>query len=62
MARTIIEDYLNDNRGHFDLAYDIPRRAREILRQANAQVPDNNDKPIVLALREISEKREEKKI
>lgn len=56
MARTILEDYTQDTESHFELAYKIPRRAREIHRRADARVAERNDKPIVVALREISER------
>ena len=56
MARTILEDYYQDTSSQFELAYKIPQRAREIMRSDNARVKKYNDKPIVLALREISER------
>ena len=56
MARTILSDYYKDTDSHFELAYKIPRRAREIQRRANAIVAERSDKPIVIALREISER------
>ena len=56
MARTILDDYFQDTDSHFELAYKIPHRAREIQRTGNALVEPNGDKPIVVALREISER------
>lgn len=56
MAQTIIEDYYKTTTSHFDLALDIARRAREIQRRNDALVAGNDDKPIVIALREISER------
>lgn len=55
MARTILEDYFKTTESHFDLAHHIPIRAREIQRRGNARVVEHDDKPIVVALREISE-------
>ena len=57
MARTILSDYYKDTVSHFELTYKIPRRAREIQRCANAIVAEQDDKPIVIALREISERQ-----
>ena len=55
MTRTIIEDYRDKYENHFDLSYDIPRRARDIHRRGNTLIEDRGDKPIVLALRELVE-------
>lgn len=52
MARTTVDDCLTGDDSHFDLAYTVPRRAREILRSGEAAVQPGNDKPIVVALRE----------
>ena len=57
MARTILEDYYKYTGSHFELAYDIPRRARDIQRRGNALVAEREDKPIIIALREISERQ-----
>lgn len=56
MARTILEDYYHDTESHFELAYKIPQRAREIQRSGSPMVEARGDKPIVVALREISER------
>ncbi len=56
--RTILEDYQHIYPNHFDLAYDIPRRARVIKQRSSSLIPDHlarNDKPVVLALREITD-------
>ena len=57
MARTILEDYFQNTDSHFDIAYQIPRRGREIQRRGNSLVAERGDKPIVIALREISERQ-----
>lgn len=57
MARTILEDFLGEHDSHFELAYNVPRRARDIQRRGNAKVRENNDKPIVVALREVKENK-----
>lgn len=56
MARTILDDYYKHTSNHFELAFNIPRRAREIQRRGDALVAERGDKPIVVALREISER------
>jgi len=54
MARTTVEDCLDfvDNRFHLVLV--AAKRAREIAMGDDALVPVDNDKPTVLALREIA--------
>lgn len=54
MARITVEDCLQEGDSYFELAYASARRAREILRRGNPQVPENDDKTVVLALREVS--------
>lgn len=54
MARTTIEDCLDEHTGHFDLAYKIAPRAREIARSGESTVTAFGDKPLVVALREIA--------
>lgn len=54
MARITVEDCLNEGDSYFELAYTSARRAREILRRGNPQVPENDDKAIVVALREAA--------
>lgn len=54
--RTILDDYQHIYDNHFDLAYDIPRRARVIKQRGGSLIPDHiarQDKPVILALREI---------
>ncbi|MDM5146785.1 DNA-directed RNA polymerase subunit omega [Candidatus Persebacteraceae bacterium Df01] len=54
MSRTTIADCLEKCPNHFNLAYHAASRANNILRRGDAQVPDNDDKAIVIALREIA--------
>lgn len=57
MARVTVEDCLNsDIKNRFDLVMTAAKRARQIAVQgAEPMVAAENDKPTVLALREISE-------
>ncbi len=57
MARVTVEDCLDkvDNRFHLVLA--ASRRARQLAMGAQALVPWENDKPTVVALREIAENK-----
>ena len=55
MARVTVEDCLDNIDNRFDLVLNASRRARELARGAEARVPLENDKPTVLALREIAE-------
>lgn len=55
MARTTIEDCLDEGESHFDLAYQAARRARELMRRGDARVDELDDKPVVVALRETAE-------
>ena len=55
MARTTIEDCLGKDESHFQLAYKIAQRAREIMRRGDSRVEEYDDKPIVIALREEAE-------
>lgn len=55
---TFLEDFKDTYENHFDLAYYIPRRAREIKNRGHSLIPDHiakNDKPVVLALRELTD-------
>ena len=55
MARITVEDCLEHIENRFDLVLLAARRARQIARGADPLVPPENDKPTVLALREIAE-------
>lgn len=54
MARTTVDDCLNENDSHFELSYKVARRARDLLRRRNPQVAEEDDKPVVVALRETA--------
>lgn len=55
MARITVEDCLEHVENRFDLVLLAARRARQISQGADPLVPPENDKPTVLALREIAE-------
>lgn len=55
MARTTVEDCLENVENRFQLVLVASKRAREISLGADAMVEIDNDKPTVLALREIAE-------
>jgi DNA-directed RNA polymerase subunit omega len=55
MARITVEDCLEHVENRFDLVLLAARRARQIAQGAEPMVPAENDKPTVLALREIAE-------
>jgi DNA-directed RNA polymerase subunit omega len=55
MARTTVEDCLDNVENRFELVLVASKRAREISMGADAMVEIDNDKPTVLALREIAE-------
>ncbi len=55
MARVTVEDCLNHVDNRFDLVLLAARRARQIARGVQPLVDDENDKPTVIALREIGE-------
>ena len=55
MARITVEDCLEHVENRFDLVLLAARRARQIAQGAEPLVPVENDKPTVLALREIAE-------
>ncbi len=56
MARVTVEDCLQNVENRFDLVIKAARRAHMLeLGEADSQVPIDNDKPTVIALREISE-------
>jgi len=55
MARVTVEDSLQKLGNRFDLVLVAAKRARNISMGAEAMVPSENDKPTVIALREIAE-------
>jgi DNA-directed RNA polymerase subunit omega len=57
MARVTVEDCLEHVDNRFELVLMAAKRARQIAMGADALVDLENDKPTVLALREISEEK-----
>jgi len=57
MARITVEDCLQHVENRFQLVLVAARRARQLAAGAEPLVPRENDKPTVLALREIAEGR-----
>ena len=56
MARVTVEDCLENVDNRFELVMLATRRARQDARvRCGAMVPEENDKPTVIALREIAE-------
>ncbi len=55
MARITVEDCLENVANRFELVLLAARRARQISRGADPLVPEDNDKPTVIALREIAD-------
>jgi DNA-directed RNA polymerase subunit omega len=55
MARITVEDCLEHVENRFDLVLLAARRARQISQGADPLVPAENNKPTVIALREIAE-------
>lgn len=55
MARVTVEDSLARVRNRFDLVLIASKRARNISMGAEPMVSDDNDKPTVIALREIAD-------
>lgn len=55
MARVTVEDSLAQVNNRFDLVLIASKRARNISMGAEALLPADNDKPTVIALREIAE-------
>ena len=55
MARITVEDCLEHVENRFDLVLLAARRARQISQGADPLVAPENDKPTVIALREIAE-------
>jgi DNA-directed RNA polymerase subunit omega len=54
MARITIEDCLDNIDNRFKLVLTATKRARQISHGAEAMVDEENDKPTVIALREIA--------
>ncbi len=57
MARITVEDCLGVVDNRFELVLMATRRARQLANGADALVDAQNDKPSVVALREIAERR-----
>lgn len=55
MARITVQDCLEQVDNRFELVLTASRRARNLSLGAEARVPRENDKPTVIALREIAE-------
>lgn len=55
MARITVEDCLENIDNRFELVLTATKRARQIAHGAPALVDEENDKPTVIALREIAE-------
>ncbi len=55
MARITVEDCLENVENRFELVLLAARRARQILSGSDPLVPEDNDKPTVIALREIAD-------
>ena len=54
MARVTVEDCLEKVGNRFELVLAAAKRARQLYIGAEPMVPSENDKPTVLALREIA--------
>ena len=54
MARITVEDCLDNVDNRFELVLTATKRARQIAHGADPLVPEENDKPTVIALREIA--------
>ena len=54
MARITVEDCLTNVDNRFELVLTATRRARQIAHGAETLVEEENDKPTVIALREIA--------
>lgn len=55
MARITVEDCLDKIGNRFELVLTATKRARQIAHGAEPMVEEENDKPTVLALREIAD-------
>ncbi len=57
MARVTVEDCLKKIKNHFELVIRAAKRTRQLAKGGMAMVDPENDKPTVIALREIAEGR-----
>ena len=55
MARVTVEDCLGNLRNRYELVLLASKRARQIVLGSDPLVPEDNDKPTVIAHREIAE-------
>ena len=55
MARITVEDCLNNIDNRFEMVLTATKRARQIANGAEPLVEEENDKPTVIALREIAD-------
>jgi len=55
MARITVEDCLNRIDNRFEMVLTATKRARQIANGADPLVEEENDKPTVIALREIAD-------
>ena len=55
MARVTVEDCLENVENRFQLVLAAAKRARQLAMGGESLVPAENDKPTVIALREIAE-------
>ena len=55
MARVTVEDCIEKVKNRFELVLMSARRAKDLDLGAQPSVPKNNDKPTIIALREIAE-------
>jgi DNA-directed RNA polymerase subunit omega len=54
MARITVEDCLRNINNRFEMVLTATKRARQIANGADPMVEEQNDKPTVIALREIA--------
>jgi DNA-directed RNA polymerase subunit omega len=59
MARITVEDCLEVVNNRFELVLMATKRARQVAKGAQAAVVGDNDKPTVIALREIAERKDD---
>ncbi|HSS07621.1 MAG TPA: DNA-directed RNA polymerase subunit omega [Rhodanobacteraceae bacterium] len=57
MARITVEDCLQVVNNRFELVLMATKRARQVAKGAQANVVGDNDKPTVIALREIADRK-----
>jgi DNA-directed RNA polymerase subunit omega len=55
MARVTVEDCLDNVENRFELVLVAAKRTRQLILGAEPMVPEDRDKPTVIALREIAE-------